>query len=211
MFGGAGIIAQRTYGVSASGLKAWALSCARKRPRVLGTKSLSEAKARQGTMHVEAETRWQQYRELLQYGPRELTDGEVMAVVTRIAVGALEAPRMAQDLPATWKTSVNDDKWKRVLGATERLAGAVMAEVDRELAALGLVVTAKDRRRIGDKLVGYDPVGAAAAAKAKQAGTETDLKVGYEGELDRIAGALEYRAATGDYSPPGFRSWKANA
>lgn len=170
----------------------------------LGTSDKREAKTREAEKLAEWGAQWERWREALTKGPRELDVAQQWAVVTRIALGLLDS-YVASGGPAfDWKGASKAERMKRLLGAAEGLAGATMRAVDRELSALGLVVSQKTRRAIGDKLVGYDSKAVRSALKESKGKRKLSVRWPDEGDLERIAEVLHQRETRGNFKPVEF-------
>ena len=185
-------------------LAALGLVVKREVTQTLRTSDPREAKLIQAELSAEWDARWKRWRETLARGPQALDERQQWAVATSATRRVLDDYQKRTGERFDWRHSAKATRWKQLLGASERLAGAIMALVDRELDALGLVVTAKVRRAIGDKLVGYDPEGVRAAIDKHKGAGEPQVAWQDVGDLERAVEALHRQQATGDFSSPEF-------
>jgi hypothetical protein len=160
----------------------------------LRTTSLSEAKAKLAVKASEAVERWKHLEQALKDGPVALDTADQWAVATAITKRLIEAHKDHAGAIFEKAGMIAPETWKRILGVSDGLAGAIMGEVDKELAALGLIVTPKSRRGIGDKLVGYDSKAAALAISDAKLSRQDRPKVQWtsSGDLENIVAALNH-------------------
>lgn len=185
-------------------LAALGLVVKREVTQTLKTSEPHEAKLLQAELSAEWDSRWKRWRETLASGPQVLDERQQWAVATLITQRVLDDYQKRTGERFDWKHSAKATRWGQLLGASERLAGAIIALVDRELDALGLVVTAKVRRAIGDKLVGYDTEAVRAAIKIHKGVGEPQVAWQDVGDLERAVETLHRRQVAGDFSSPEF-------
>lgn len=185
-------------------LTALGLIVKREVTQTLGTSEPREAKRLQAELSAEWDARWQRWRETLASGPQVLDERQQWAVATAITRRVLDDYQKRTGERFDWRHSAKAARWKQLLGVSERIAGTIMALVDRELDALGLVVAAKVRHAIGDKLVGYDPEAVRAAIEKHKGAGEPQVAWQDVGDLERAVEALHKQQATGDFSGPEF-------
>lgn len=128
-------------------LRAMGLAVTREVKQSLGTRDPREAKLLQAQLSAQWDERWQEWRRLLEDGPRVLTQKEVFAIAAEVAEGLLAKHEDNPGAPQDW-TEWDEGAIHHRLYGTDRAIAACHAAIDARLSANGLVVAPESRAAI---------------------------------------------------------------